>query len=124
MSISAEKLTDEIMRELEQYSDEVATGMKVSIDDVSKTCLSEIRKASPKRTGAYKKGWVRKKIYESQGGIKYVIYNKSHYQLTHLLEHGHAKRSGGRVGGKPHISPAETRAKKALIIKIKEVIGQ
>jgi hypothetical protein len=53
-----------------------------------------------------------------------LVHNKTDYQLTHLLEHGHAKRNGGRVAPKIHIRPNEEKAVKEFEKRIKGAIQQ
>ena len=53
-------------------------------------------------TGAYRKGWRAKK----EDGI-WIVHNATDYQLTHLLEKGHAKANGGRTRAFPHIKEIE-----------------
>ena len=80
--------------------------LKANITDACKDGRSYLRANSPKRTGDYAKGWSYKVDEDVPGSYTGHVYNKTHYQLSHLLEKGHAKRNGGRVAGIPHIEPA------------------
>lgn len=53
---------------------------------------------SRKRTGVYAKSWGADAVV-TQYGLTVVVHNRKKWQLTHLLEKGHAKRGGGRVSG-------------------------
>ena len=117
-------LSKSITIELEKYSQEFADKVKEKTLQVAKECVEELKLTSPDsgRSGSkkYAKGWIYKKAYESNFGVRYRVLNKNKPQLTHLLEHGHAKASGGRVDGKPHIKKAEENAKEKLLKLIKE----
>lgn len=119
---SVNDLADAIAEELEQYSQDVTDGLKKEVKQVAKECKQEIQRNSPVLTGSYKKGWRDQVEYESRQDIRVVVRNKTDYQLTHLLENGHAKVNGGRVPGKPHIRPAEQNAEKKLLSAVKVVV--
>ena len=62
---------------------------------------------SPKRTGAYKKGWRCEIKRNGRGSTTATAKNATNYQLTHLLEYPHKKRGHkGIVQPKKHIQPA------------------
>jgi len=103
--ISVDELSDLISQEIEMYSEEVEDSINKACDMVSKELMQNIREDSPAGQGDYKKGWARKKLKYSR-----VVYNKNKPWLTHLLEHGHAKRGGGRVKGTEHIKKNADRA--------------
>ena len=54
--------------------------------------------------------------------MRYTVYNKKYYRLTHLLEKGHAKRSGGRVPAQVHIAPAEEVTKKKFVQDVEAAV--
>ncbi len=62
-----------------------------------------------------KKGEKTKSVIQVQG---YTVYNKNHFQLTHLLEHGHQSRNGGRVKEFAHIAPVNDQMGEMVANKI------
>ena len=114
---SIEGLSDAIVQALAEYTNEVEKGLEVEKKTVAEKAVQALKTTSPKRTGKYGKGWALKK-----DGTKYVVYNKTAPQLTHLLEFGHAKANGGRVAAKPHIRPVEENAVNDFVAGVKKVI--
>lgn len=110
-------LANEISRALKTYTAEVTEGMEKVKEEVAKETVKQLKRTSPRLTGNYAKGWRTKKV-----GTAQVIHNATNYQLTHLLEHGHAKVNGGRVAGIPHIGPAEEKAIDEYTKRVEKVI--
>lgn len=124
-SMAEYDLTAELTTMMAQYSQEVADEVKQICRDVSNEMTENIKRDSPKRPklgSKYAKGWKVKAEYEDKFNIRLRTYNATNYQLTHLLEHGHAKRNGGRVEGKPHIAPNEEKAEKELVKQIERAV--
>ena len=114
-TVKADKLADAVNEILKAYGDHVTEGMKEAVKKIADEAKRETRNASPKRTGKYRKGWAVKDT-STRLSAEAIVHNRTSYQLTHLLEKGHALRRGGRTIGHvkafPHIGPAEERAVK------------
>lgn len=113
-SIRPEQLASAVMEGLKEYADLAADDMKKAVKKAGTSVRKEIQQNAPADTGAYAKSWAVKKEKETSDSIQLIVHSKNRYQLAHLLEHGHAKRGGGRVAGKAHIAPAEEKAVRQL----------
>lgn len=93
---------------LKQYYPNVVETTTEVIDEVSKEAVKKLKQDSPKGAkGKYAKGWTRK-VETGRLTVGATVYGKhGTYQLAHLLEHGHAKRGGGRTESLVHIAPVE-----------------
>ncbi|MCI7304355.1 MAG: HK97 gp10 family phage protein [Clostridiales Family XIII bacterium] len=100
-TVRIDQLASEITKCLNQYTDEVTEALEQTKGNLAKEGVKKLKATSPKDKGDYAKSWTRKKTKKGQ-----IIHNKR-YQLTHLLENGHAKRNGGRVAAVVHIAPVE-----------------
>lgn len=122
LKVSIDEMDQAINEQLQKYAGSVTEDMKDSLRESAKEIRKDIARNAPVRTGRYKKSWSVKKIAENSTSLDLVVHSKNRYQLTHLLEFGHAKRNGGRVEGKPHIQPAEEAGKKKLVESLKEKV--
>lgn len=114
MAIQINDLADAVADALREYRQDLTEKVKSSVRSSAKACVAELQTTSPEDTGSYRKGWRATKAYESSKAIRMQVHNKDNGSLTWLLEDGHAKVSGGRVPGKPHIQPAADNAAKLL----------
>ncbi len=119
MNVSIDEFAAAVVAELAAYDQDVTDGMKKSIKNAAKVCVSELKRSSPKNTGFYAYNWRQKKVYESAEDMRVFVYNENAYQLTHLLEYGHALVTGGRAPAHPHIAQAEEKASEVLEQDIK-----
>lgn len=116
-------LQKEVDKILTQYEAEVREALKEVVPAVAKEAAKKLRKESPKKTGEYAKGWTAK-VETGRVTSSAVVYGKKGtYPLAHLLEHGHAKRNGGRVAPIAHIKPVEEWTIQELQDRVKEAIG-
>lgn len=120
-TVTIDQLAVKITQAIADYTDDVAQAIEVEVDATSKAIVEDIKANAPRRTGEYARGWSRRKS-KSSNRVTHIVHNTKKPQLTHLLEHGHAKRSGGRVEGKPHIRPAVDRHLPAMERRIKQII--
>lgn len=113
---------------------EIGTHVEVVTEDtmreIAKETAQRIRtecriKKGLHKTGRYASGWRYRKGRGWKGKMPgFTVYNETDYQLTHLLEFGHAIVNGkgyyGRTLGIPHIKPAERYAEEMIMRRLNQ----
>ena len=118
--VSVDEMADAIMEELTKYSDLASDELKAAVKSTAQSVRKDIQASAPARTGKYKQSWSVKTMKETSESIDLVVHSRNRYQLAHLLEHGHAKRGGGRTQARPHIAPAEQAGNEKLVKTIEQ----
>lgn len=122
--VKIDDLSDEVMKALSEYSDEVAEVSKKIVDEVSESVMEEIKNhCSFGGKGKYIKSFKLTTSFEDSRNKRITWHVKSpHYRLTHLLEFGHVTRNGGRTRAFPHVRYGDEYVKTNLPRRIKEAI--
>ena len=121
--VTVDGMADAIMEGLLEYADLATDVMKGCVKKAGNTVKKETQENAPVKSGKYGKSWAVKRQRESSHMLEVVVHSKDRYQLTHLLEKGHAKRGGGRVKAFPHIGPAEEKGIRELEDGIRRGLG-
>ena len=119
-TVSIDEMDNAIMDELEKNADLAADELQAAVKETAASVRKDIQAGAPVDTGKYKKSWSVKNVREDSESIELVVHSRNRYQIAHLLEHGHAKRGGGRVAAKPHIASAEQRGNEKLVQTIEQ----
>ena len=108
---------------LDQYGAQVADVAREAVTETTKEAARQLKNKNlggfENRTGQYRRGW-RAGVRNKRTGTEGTAYNKTAYQLTHLLEFGHVKQNGGRTKKFPHISDVNDWAALEVQRKITE----
>ena len=120
--VTIDGLADAVMKELDEYSKVIDEDMRKAVSKAGQTVRKEISANAPKRHGDYAKSWSIKKTRQTSRSLEVTVYSRNRYQLAHLLDHGHAKRNGGRTRAQVHIAPAEQNGIRQLEEDIKRSI--
>ena len=127
--ITADELAKTIEETLREFKDVTEEAAQKGVETTAKEAVEELHNAKPSGSGKwgswdkYNAGWTYKKMTSTKKSSGVVVHNATHYQLTHLLENGHALVGGGRAQAFPHIAPVAERAEENLLRNIKENIS-
>lgn len=127
--VNIDQLSLEVMKQLDAYRDLTVDAVEYAVKKTAKETVADIREnidsSGIKGTGEYAKNWKYGKVKTGHHwGYAMTVYNEETYRLAHLLEHGHAKRNGGRTKAYEHIAPAERLAEENMIFYLKSALAQ
>lgn len=124
VKVGIEELSDAVIEQLTEYSKLTSEDVKKAVKKSASDVCKQIHQTAPRRTGKYADSWTTKKTHETDNSLEITVYSPTQYQLAHLLEHGHAKRGGGRTRAFPHIAPAEQAGIQELDNQIERILKE
>ena len=121
--VTVDQMADAVMEIMEDIKDVGADEIKKGVRKAGRNIANELHSTAPVKTGRYAKSWKSAVQKQDATSIQVEVYSPNRYMLAHLLEHGHAKRGGGRVRAIPHIEPATEKAMSALEAELARTIS-
>lgn len=110
-----------IRKILDNYVDEVQEETDKVIEETVIEATKKVKNAANERKGKYKKGIKNRR----DKNMQYTILSTNDRRgLTHLLEHGHKTRNGGKTKANPHWEPTREWIEEELPQRILKKISE
>ena len=98
---SPQQFEKAVMKALAEYGDETLDTLETATKNIAREATKAIKAASPIGSrGSYARGWSHKAEKGGPYKLTETVYNRTDYQLTHLLEKPHATGKGGHYPSK------------------------
>ena len=93
--VRPEQFEKAVIKALAEYGDEVLEVTEKAVKSNARQTVSALKGSSPANTGRYARGWSHKAQKGGAFKLSETVYNRTDYQLTHLLEKAHPTGGGG-----------------------------
>ena len=100
ITVRPEQFEKAVQKALAEYGDEVLETMESTTKSAARQTVSALKSDSPANTGRYARGWSHKAQKGGPYKLSETVYNRTDYQLTHLLEKAHPTGQGGHYPSK------------------------
>ncbi len=92
--IKPEEFESAVHKALAQYGDHVTEVLEQETKSIARRTVKDIKSSAPSG-GKYARGWSHKQAKAGAYLLSDTVYNRTDYQLTHLLEKPHETGGGG-----------------------------
>ena len=128
-TINPDMLAKTIEETLQDYVNVTEEACVKGVRETANKCVSDLHSVgTPQGAGKYgswaeyNADWAKTRQTSKKGVYSEVVYNRRHYQLAHLLEHGHLLRNGKRSHAFEHIAPIAEKTENSLLSTITKYI--
>lgn len=109
-TIKPEQFEKAVLEAIVKYGDAATEEIEAVMKETSRATVKELKGSAPSG-GRYAKGWSHRFKKGGASKLSDTVYNRTDYQLTHLLEKPHPTGEGDNAGHYPtHVNYTGTIA--------------
>lgn len=108
--VRPEEFAKAVIDALGEYGDEVNEKLETLTKTAARETKADLKASSPVNKGRYARGWSNKAQKTGRYNLSQAVYNRTDYQLIHLLEKPHDTGGGGHYPNKKDYTGILARA--------------